>query len=545
MALKDALPPTVLAAARLARTYASLAGLRDPNERRLRDQSLTRMAAQPRAANQGRRVLVFSFRGGWYPHTAWEAVLAHSLRLRGVEVHLFNCGGRLPICEVNLRHANPGVACRECAAYPRELARVLDLPRTWLADYVTLEETAQIDSAVRKVKPAEYRDWSYQGQPVGDLVHDAVLWFLRKSAVGDTRGDWQVYADFLRAGAALVVASPRLLKRTTPDVVLELNGRFFAERILNRFVPNEIPIVIYEAGWRRNTLGFDRLGSEGLVDLDDAWKAMARTPLTATEDATLDRWIHERTSGDMQRDFYIRFQSTSQNPLAALGLDPQRPTAILFTNLVWDTAVLGHDEAFPSIQAWLRATIEMFATRPEWQLVVRIHPAEDLRPSQESNEKLGDEARTIGTLPPNVRLIGSAQEMSSYSLMDACTAVLVYTSTTGLEAALRGKPTVVAARVYYRGRGFTSDVFKAGQYSQLLDRAMSGSFISPTIECARRFAYLLLFRYLHQIPVVRQRPAGFPLLEPEDVDRLTPRGDEAFNQLVDAIAAGGPFVRMS
>ena len=136
--------------------------------------------------------------------------------------------------------------------------------------------------------------------------------------------DRSVYADFLRSGAAVAIAAPRILERTRPDVIVQLNGRFF-ERILNRFVPPEIPIVIYEAGWRRDTLGFDRLGPRGLVDLNRAWEASRGVPLAADQSAELDRWMSERTSGDMQRDFYIAFDTKSTDPFRALGLNPPGP----------------------------------------------------------------------------------------------------------------------------------------------------------------------------------------------------------------------------
>src|SRR5688500_8540335 len=114
MNIRDRVPPTMVAAVRLARTRLTLAGFLDSAERRQRRAATAALAALPRVVGTAnRRVLVFSLRGGWYPHTAWEAVLGHALQIRGAAVHVFNCGGLMPICEVNFRHADPKIACAE------------------------------------------------------------------------------------------------------------------------------------------------------------------------------------------------------------------------------------------------------------------------------------------------------------------------------------------------------------------------------------------------------------------------------------------------
>ncbi len=545
MSLREHLPPTVIAAIRLLRTRLTLAGARNRAERDGRLHATAALRALPAAPPTGRRVLVFSLRGGWYPHTAWESVIAHGLHLRGAQVHVFNCGGPMPICEVNFRHASPAVACAECRAYPAALNDALPLERSWLRDHLTDGDVAAITAAVRGLPSSALEGWMFDGIAVGRLVRNSVLWFLRKTRLDLDGPDGAVYRDFLVSGAQIARAAPRLLARARPDVVLELNGLFFAEQILNACLPPACRVVTYEAGWRLNSLGFDWFSDKGFADLDDAWAWQRDRPLAPHEERQLDEWIAARRGGDMQRDFYVRFDSASgRAALSSLGLDPDRRTAVLFTNLVWDTAVFGRDLAFPSISEWLRAVIGWFATRPDRQLVVRIHPAEDLRPSQESNEKLSDVVKEM-TLPPNVRLVPSAAVMSSYSLIEAASAVLVYTSTAGLEAALYGKSVMTGARVYYAGRGFTREVASIDGFAPALD----GMLAEPGLDdaqraLARRFAYLLLFRFLHDLPVVRQRPRDLPLLDPRDAPRVAPGGDPDFDALLDAIVSGGPLVRV-
>ncbi|MGH9340952.1 MAG: hypothetical protein ACRD1R_15490 [Acidobacteriota bacterium] len=545
MNIKDLIPSDLLVAVRLLKTKATLAGWLDLPERSQRISAVALLNRQHGLAGNGKRTLVFSFRG-WYPHVAWDALLAHALRLRGAAVHVFNCGGRLPICEVNFRHASPALVCRECSAYPERLVRSLALPQSWLRDYVQEKELRQIQENLANLNPAEYESWSFNGVPIGSLVLDSVCWFVRKSRPQTTGEDAEVYRDFLRSGAQIALAAPRLLEAFQPDVVLELNGQFFAERIFNFHVPAKTAVIAYEAGWKSNTLGFDRVSGRGPIDLDAAWAELKDLPLTEEENLELDRWIQTRAAGDMQRDFYVRFKQDSGSDLVAqLRLRPDLPVAVLFTNVVWDTAVLGCELGFQSIREWLIQTVEYFRRRPRRQLVVRIHPAEDLRPSQEAVEKLADVLKQLEPLPNNIRIVPSDHPLSTYKLMDISQLALVYTSTAGIEMALRGKPVVVAARRYYCGRGFTIDVERGTDYSQLLDRALQIKKLDPNqVEVARRFAYLLLFRYLHKIPVVKQRPRKLPLLEPAEAGMLLPNASPELDQLLTAILQGRDFVRM-
>jgi capsular polysaccharide biosynthesis protein len=535
----------MVAAVRLARTRLTLAGFLDSAERRQRRATTAALAALPRAAiASNRRVLIFSLRGGWYPHTAWEAVLGQALRIRGAGVHVFNCGGVMPICEVNFRHADPRIACTECRLYPDTLVGALGLERSWLADYLTDADRDEISAAVGRLTPAHYEAWTFDEKPVGALVRNSVLWFLRKSRLNLDTNDAAVYRDFLVAGACIARMAPRLLEATRPDVIIELNGLFFAEQILNTFAPAGCRVAAYEAGWRMNSLGFDWLGAAGFADVDAPWSRLKDQPLTAQESATLDAWIDSRRAGDMQRDFYVRFDAQAPtDALSALGLRPDLPTTVLFTNLVWDTAVFGRDTGFRSIQEWLRATVEWFRHHPDRQLVVRIHPAEDLRPSQESNEKLSELVRDL-SLPGNAVMVPSAAPLSSYALIEAASAVMVYTSTAGLEAALYGKRVLVGARVYYAGRGFTQNVGGA----DAIGRQLEDAFIRPNLtpderDLARRFAYLLLFRFLHDIPVVKQRPRTLPLLAAEEAIKLAPTAGE-LDALFEGLLTGAPLARM-
>jgi hypothetical protein len=174
---------------------------------------------------------------------------------------------------------------------------------------------------------------------------------------------------------------------------------------------------------------------------------------------------------------------------AAVGLSADRPVALLCTNIAWDTAVIGRTRAFPSMAEWIVRTVDWFAGRPDWQLVVRVHPAESYLPT---NAPIADLlARHFRQLPPHVRVVKPADPVNTYGLMRLISLGLVYSTTTGLEMACRGLPVVVAGRVHYSDKGFTTDPNSPDDYFAALERATAAvpERLQPRqVELARCYA---------------------------------------------------------
>src|SRR5207248_1295914 len=83
-------------------------------------------------------------------------------------------------------------------------------------------------------------------------------------------------------------------------------------------------------------------------------------------------YLNDRKMGRRTMDMYwkrgTRYERYDEEDLAAGRL------VTLFTNLTWDSAVLGQEVAFESIHDWLVTAVEWADAHPEHRLVVRIHP---------------------------------------------------------------------------------------------------------------------------------------------------------------------------
>ena len=125
---------------------------------------------------------------------------------------------------------------------------------------------------------------------------------------------------------------------------------------------------------------------------------------------------------------------------------------------------------------------------------------------------------------------------SSYPLMAASDAVLVFTSTTGLEAAVRGTPVIVAGRTHYRGRGFTIDVDDPGGYERALRAVLDhpGEF-QPHRTLVERYAYMFFFRHPIPAPWVEEHVLGLARITVDDPSQLQPGADPGLDRICDMV----------
>jgi hypothetical protein len=213
---------------------------------------------------------------------------------------------------------------------------------------------------------------------------------------------------------------------------------------------------------------------------------------------------------------------------------------VLSSNITWDSAVIGREVAFSSIQDWIAAAIEAFASRPDHELVVRLHPAEVRLHGQTTREALGPFIqRRFSSLPDNVRVVAADEDVSSYELMRDADLGLVLTSTVGLELALLGTPVIVAGKPHYSRRGFTNDPASAEEFITMLDAGLAdpGALVADR-ELARRYANAFLFDLPLVSTGVSEPILGLARLEVRSLDELAPGAAPDLDRICDLVLGG-------
>jgi len=420
--------------------------------------------------------------------------------------------------------------CRTCTRYTEGALNAHGLSPSKLTSIAPSVAWPELDGMGLR----ELRHVVWEGLELGRLVEIPVSWFLMRSDLDQDPLAARTYREFLRSARRLAVASRALLDQMTPDVVVLCNGLFLFESVLWAICrETNVPVVTYERGFIKETLVVDVDDAAPLFHFDEAWAIARQRPLSKGEDAALDAYLDDRRHGRRTIDRFWMSPDFDAPSAAVVG----GRLVSLFTNLTWDSAVIGQELAFSSIQEWLAASVRLFVDRPADRLVIRVHPAELKLPGKQTREPMAQVLQDrIGTLPPNVRLVGAADDLSSYPLMEQSDIGLVYTSTTGLEMAALGKPVVVAGRTHYGGKGFTHDPTDQQDFEATVRRLLEDPLVgAPSRALARRYAHFFWFEAPVASPGVEEHAPGLARLVVRSLDDLGAGRHDGADEICDLV----------
>lgn len=539
--------PLRLASYGVLRTLELLGGSRHPHGRVVAQARALVGTGAPVEPPPSARVLFFTVRG-WYIHVGTEVVLAKALQARGAAASFFLCGGKLAQCDFK-PGTDPAVTrplCWRCSGFARRLLDAFELPFSTLADVVDDSRFEEARRTIAGLSVEELRSFRYRDLPLFEFVQPSVQRSLLRGDVGEDSFSERVLRGFLESAIVYVHACEELLDRDRPDVVVMTNGLFFAERIMLELArARGTAAVTYERGMPVHTVLFDHNQPAIRFDLDRYWPQARERPLSPTEERRLDAYLSQRAGGQVGViDLWPSMEDDLDSVRRRLGLGGDRPLAVLYTNVLWDSAVFGRDVAFDGMFEWLAETVRVFAGLPDLDLLIRVHPSEIRIPMSESRDRACDRiAEVFPVLPPNVKLVPPGDPASSYTLMELADAVLVYTSTIGLEAAVRGKPVIVAGRTHYRGRGCCVEIETRAEYpSRIVEATRGGPLDAIQVELARRYADLFFFRFQQPFPWIIDTPRSARRLAFSDLADLAPGQDAQLDRMCAAILTGAPFV---
>lgn len=290
------------------------------------------------------------------------------------------------------------------------------------------------------------------------------------------------------------------LHKLQPQVAIIPNGTILefgvAFRVL-RYL--KIPTTTYEFSDKRGAMWLAQNEEIMQQNTDALWNQYAQYQISESELKETRTLLSSRKNASTYGSFSRKWQRIPAEGQAAirskLGFTDQ-PVVLLATNVLGDSLTLGRNTFSKSMSEWIIRTIQYFIERPEVQLVIRIHPGEAL---VKHGSILDLIRKTLPHLPPHIHLIEPLADVNTYDLMDVADLGLVYTTTVGLEMALRGIPVIVAGKTHYRNRGFTYDPATWVEYFKLLNRLLGNlrenRLTETQINQAWKYTYLFFFKY--------------------------------------------------
>ena len=124
-------------------------------------------------------------------------------------------------------------------------------------------------------------------------------------------------------------------------------------------------------------------------------------------------------------------------------------------------------------------TCRYFATRPDLQLLVRVHPAEISGFPPSRQPILSELRRVLPSLAPNIIIVPPESGISTYAVMSLCSSAIIYGTKMGVELTSVGIPVIVAGEAWIRNKGLTEDASSPEEYFSILDRLPLPATVGP------------------------------------------------------------------
>lgn len=329
-----------------------------------------------------------------------------------------------------------------------------------------------------------------------------VMYSLQSEEV-DTHSD--LYRLRMQRNRSCCRSALALLQAERPDVVLIPNG-LVTELAIVYQVARQLGLlaITYEFNDQREQIWLAQNEIVMRQNTDRLWQARSGLPLRQEERAQLASLEQARSSGGVYgkgtRPWQDAAQEGSDHLREKLRLD-RRPVVLLATNVLGDSLTLGRHLFAASMAEWIEKTVRYFVERRDVQFILRVHPGERMI---KGPSMVGVIERAAPNRPEHVHVVGPSDPTNTYDLIGLADLGLAYTTTVGLEMAMRAIPVIVAGETHYRKRGFSLDPSTYEEYFGALDRVLvdpAAHRLTPAqVDSAWNYAYRFFFEYPFDFP---------------------------------------------
>lgn len=509
------------------------------------------------AAANGIPILIPTSVGGDVHILSVESLLAAALTLRGAEVHILLCDGVLPACfwcdatffpkqEYFARQGPQIDMCPNCFTPALQVWQPLGLTIHRYSDWLTATDREKAAAIAQSLDLSQISDYTVEGIKVGEhALAGALRFYARASLESETWGE-AILQRYLQAALLTTWATQKLLSTYDYSCAVFNHGIYVPQGITGEVVRQQgVRVVNWNPAYRKQCFIFSH---ENTYHHQLMWEKVSNwenLPWNQQLEKQLLDYLRSRWVGSQD---WIWFHESPEFDLEAIaqeiGVDFSRPCIGLLTNVMWDAQLHYPANAFESLLAWVIETIGYFAQRQDLQLLIRVHPAE-IKGTLPSRQPIVPEiAKVFPQLPPNVFIIPPKSQVSTYTAMFACNAVLIYGTKMGVELTSMGIPVIVAGEAWIRNKQITQDATSVSEYISYLEQLpLPDKLTGDTLTRARKYAYHFFFRRMIPLEFTTEaRNRSEFKLTNLVLDDLLPGKSQGLDIICDGILHGNEFI---
>jgi hypothetical protein len=353
------------------------------------------------------------------------------------------------------------------------------------------------------------RGWQYRGRPIGMHVLSTLI---RVTFDGSPDPSVATNREQIRRILTQVlhnlVRADRLIDELSPHLLLVEEANYSVNGpVVDAAVDQNVDVIQTIGTWREDALMSKRLT-----------RATRRVDAKSVAPETLERFEQEpwtsELDDELDRDFEARYGAiwtlgrqfqpdtvprSADQIIAEIGLDPGRPTAVIFAHVLWDASLFFGEDLFQNYADWLVRSVRTAAENPNVNWIVKAHPSNVFRAAH--GDVRGESSEVVlirehlPRLPDHVHVLLPDTRISTLSLYRFADYGVTVRGTPGMEIACFGKPAFTAGTGTYAGLGFTYDSSSIEEFLERLATIEQYGRLPEEMRLrARRYAHTLFTR---------------------------------------------------
>lgn len=499
-----------------------------------------------------------------------DGILASALRIRGCEILPLMCGG-LPLTEcvvmegvwgtgntiddkenINMKNNIFKTQCQKCVRSDYVMWRdIWHIRPVNLANNMNNNQLNKIFSKINSLKPNQWHNFVYDGMSVGKWAFDTAINSYQLGYISDPEKFFSAAKNYIIHTLFLNYQYKKFLDLYNPDRIICHNTFYYMWKILGiESKKRHINYYTYSMGGLQGSWVYQMNEPASEVNISSTWKTWKNHILTEGQNKKLDNYIFQRKRGDTiildtTKPLKSEKNVDSENYLIR-QLDKRKPVFLLATNICWEASARNKDVQFKNMIEGTIETVRYFIRHPEYQLIVKAHPGEIYPGLPVSTHQVIKEIRKVfPSLPSNIILLEPHVQVSIYDLISLVSVLIVYTSTTGIEYAIKGVPVITFGKSCYTDKGFTYDSNSRKEYFSLIPKVLiegkRDSITKERIRLSRLFFYFYYFIYQTRSGMYTYNYDGYPKVFIKSYEDILPGKNQYLDYLCDSIINNQPL----
>lgn len=324
--------------------------------------------------------------------------------------------------------------------------------------------------------------WTFEGCWLGPQIIATLARLRFEGSLDFTSPDIRQHLEeMLVPTLEHVLRAHRLIDRYPADMALTIEANYAVfGPLVDVAINRGCDVIQMVQPWKDDALTFRRMHS---VTRREHPSSVSRETLdilaeqlwTDREQKILNQMFEDRYGGRwflQERNQCNTRRYTKTELIHRLQLDPAKPIAVVFSQVLWDANLFYGDDLFEDAGEWFVETVRAACANPALNWLIKLHPANVWKRKYEGITRAYAEQilieKHIGRLPEHVKLLAADEDISTLSLFESIDFGVTVRGTSGMELVCFGKPCVTAGTGRYSGLGFTVDSDSHAQYLERL-----------------------------------------------------------------------------